>query len=127
RVALYRGFELHYSRGTSLIDDLEPGAVYEPEVSRVLADALRGAPAGTHFLDIGANIGLITLNVLSEPGLVHVVAFEPGSHQAGLLRQTVAANRLTDRVTIVESALGRHEGTARFAVHSTRHASGDGF
>jgi FkbM family methyltransferase len=126
RVAHYRGFALHYSRNTSLMDDLGDGVVYEPGVTRELLAVLRG-PEPALFLDIGANIGLIALNVLAESHSARVVAFEPGSHQAGLLQQTVAANRLQDRITVLTSALAKHEGTARFAVHSTRHASGDGF
>ena len=126
QVMHYRGFELHYSRGTSLMDELGHGRIYEPEVSRQVVAALRGATPAL-FLDIGANIGLITLNVLAEVPAAQVVAFEPGSHQLELLQRTVTANRLDDRVTLVRSALGNREGSAHFAVHRSRHASGDGF
>ena len=126
RTALYRGFELHYSKGTSLVESIQDGRTYEPEVTQRLVAALDVANSGL-FLDIGANIGLITLNVLAERPGVLVVAFEPGTHQAGLLERTVASNRLGDRVTVLRSALSHREGTARFAVHRSRHASGDGF
>ena len=126
QIVHYRGFELHYSRGTSLMDELGHGRVYEPGVTRDVVAALRGTSPAL-FLDIGANIGLITLNVLAEVPAAHVVAFEPGSHQVELLHRTVTANRLDDRVTLVRSALGNREGTAHFAVHRSRHASGDGF
>jgi FkbM family methyltransferase len=126
RKALYRGFELHYSKGTSLMDAIQDGGTYEPEVTHRLVTALRDAGPAL-FLDIGANIGLITLNVLAELPEARVVAFEPGAHQAGLLEETVTANRLNERVTVFRSALSYQEGTARFAVHRSRHASGDGF
>jgi FkbM family methyltransferase len=123
---VYRGFELHYSRGTSLIEGIRDGRPYEPEITRSITPALR-VPGGGLFLDIGANIGLITLNVLADVPAARVVAFEPGAHQAGLLAATVAANRLEDRVAVRRCALSDREGTAQFAVHRSRHASGDGF
>ena len=121
---VYRGFELHYSRGTSLIEGIRGGRLYEPEITRNITPALQG---GGLFLDIGANIGLITLNVLADAPAARIVAFEPGAHQSGLLAATVAANRLEDRVTVHRCALADREGTAQFAIHRSRHASGDGF
>lgn len=122
----YRGFELHYSRGTSLIEDIQGGQVYEPEVTgRLVREILRRD--GSMYLDVGANLGLMTLNVLAEVPGVNVVAFEPGPHQAQLLRKNVAANQLEDRVAVVQRALGSKPGTAQFVVHRDKHSSGDGF
>ena len=126
KVAIYRGFELHYSKGTSLIEWIRGGRVYEPAVSQQLIQALKRS-ASPICLDVGANIGLITLNVLAEVPDTRVIAFEPGPHQAGLFQETINANRLDDRVSIVRSALGREAGSASFAIHRSRHASGDGF
>ncbi|OGA55747.1 MAG: hypothetical protein A3G81_19490 [Betaproteobacteria bacterium RIFCSPLOWO2_12_FULL_65_14] len=126
RTTIYRGFELHYSRGTSLIATVRGGRVYEPEVSRELARALRLRESPL-LLDVGANIGLVCLNVLVDVPDAKVVAFEPGAHQAELLQRTINANRLADRVTLVRGALSNRTGTATFAVHRSRHASGDGF
>lgn len=122
----YRGFELHYSRGTSLIECIQGGRVYEPEVTRRLVRELLRRDAAT-YLDVGANLGLMTLNVLAEVPNVKVVAFEPGPHQAQLLRKNVAANQLEDRVAIVQQALGSTSGTSKFVVHKDQHSSGDGF
>lgn len=126
QVTIYRGFELHFSRGTSLLEWIRDGRIYEPDVARQLVSALKPRKPSL-CLDIGANIGLMTLNVLAEAPDTHVVAFEPGPHQAELLGRTVAANSLDSHVTIVQSALSNRPGKANFAVHKTRHASGDGF
>jgi FkbM family methyltransferase len=126
QVAIYRGFELHFSRGTSLLEWIRDGRIYEPDVSRQLVSALKSRKPSL-CLDIGANIGLMTLNVLAEVPDARVVAFEPGPHQAELLGRTVTANDLGGHVTIVQSALSNRPGKAEFAVHKTRHASGDGF
>ncbi|MDH5740480.1 MAG: FkbM family methyltransferase [Nitrospira sp.] len=124
--SIYRGFELHYSRGTSLLEWIEGARVYEPEVCRQLVQALKDKPSPM-CLDIGANIGLMTLNVLAEVPHAHIVAFEPGGHQAELLEKNVTVNSLCDRVRVVRSALSNHVGTAEFSIHESRHASGDGF
>lgn len=122
----YRGFELHYSRGTSLVEDIQGGQVYEPEVTgRLVRELLRRNSAT--YLDVGANLGLMTLNVLAEVPDVKVVAFEPGPHQAQLLRKNIAANQLEGRVSVVQWALGNKPGTAQFVIHHDRHSSGDGF
>lgn len=126
QVAIYRGFKLHYSKGTSLLEWIQGGRVYEPEVARQLVQALKNRPSPM-CLDVGANIGLMTFNILVEVPHAHVVAFEPGPHQADLLEKNVMVNRLSDRVTVLRSALSNRIGTAQFSVHRSRHASGDGF
>ena len=126
QVAIYRGSELHYSKGTSLLEWIQGGQVYEPEVSRQLVQALKDKPSPM-CLDIGANIGLMTFNILAEVPLAFVVAFEPGPHQGEFLEKNVLVNRLNDRITVIRSALSNRIGTAQFSVHRSRHASGDGF
>lgn len=122
----YRGFEFHYSRGTSLLECIEGGRVYEPEVCQKLVQALKDKSTPM-CLDIGANIGLMTFNILAEVPHARIVAFEPGLHQANLLEKNVTVNCLSDRVRLVRTALSNHIGTAEFSVHRSRHASGDGF
>jgi FkbM family methyltransferase len=126
QVAIYRGFKLHYSKGTSLLEWIQGGRVYEPEVSLLLAQALKNKPSPM-CLDIGANIGLMTFNILAEVPQVSVVAFEPGPHQGEFLEKNVHANQLSGRVTVIRSALSNRIGTAQFSIHRSKHASGDGF
>ena len=126
QVTIYRGFELHYSRGTSLLECIQDGRVYEPEVSGQLLQALKDKPSPM-CLDIGANIGLMIFNILAEIPRARIVAFEPGLHQAELLEKNITMNHLSDRVTVVRSALSNRIGMAQFSVHRSRHASGDGF
>lgn len=126
KVAVYRGFQLHYSKGTSIVEEISGGRTYEPEVTGQLVRALQSRRSPL-CLDIGSNIGIMTLNLLADVPGIRIVAFEPGPHQAGLLEKTLAANNLTHAVTLVRSALSYEAGSARFSVHRSRHASGDGF
>jgi FkbM family methyltransferase len=79
------------------------------------------------FVDVGANIGLMTLNVLAGTPAARVHAFEPGAHQRALLEKTIAANGLGDQVTIYPEALGSHVGERAFAVHDPAYSALDGF
>ena len=122
----YKGFELVYSSSTSLVERIRSQGEYEPEVTRAVAEAVAASPGRT-LVDVGANIGLTTLGVLAEVPDAHVFAFEPGRHQHDLFRETIRRNGLEDRVALSPLALSDREGTASFAVHASRHASGDGF
>lgn len=81
---------------------------FDPWVDRTLA---RLARPGEVALDVGANIGATALalkRALGAPGTL--VAFEPHPRNARLLRDNVAANRLSG-VWIEELGLSDAEGT----------------
>ncbi len=122
----YRGFTLHYPKGASLIKRIQHGRLYEPKVASALVNHLSIDRDGL-FLDIGANIGLMTLNVLSKLPGTRVVAFEPGPAQLEYLKNTLRSNSLEALVTIESRALSNKTGIAQFAAHGDVHSSGDGF
>ena len=120
------GYSLYYSRGTSLIERIRYQGAYEEQLSTEIITALRSFEQPI-FLDVGANIGLITLNILASVRCQRVYAFEPGPHQAGLLEKTIRKNNLATVVILHKVGLSEQIGTARFAIHQTGDASGDGF
>ena len=86
---------------------------YELAVARRVTELLR---PGMTFFDIGANAGYYTLLAAQYVGdHGHVVAFEPVPRAVSILRRHVNLNRLTDRVTVVDAAVGAQSGTAAFA------------
>lgn len=99
--------------------------LYEPDLVRALRREITCTQTPT-FLDVGANIGLISLAVLAACPGVRVEAFDPGPHQSRLLQATIAYNRLEPRVRVHTIALGDADGEVDFAVHTSEHASGDG-
>ena len=123
----YRGFTVSHTAGDALVDRIRGGDMYEPQVTRALLALLQRCETAPLFLDIGANIGLISLNLLSLMPSVRIHAFEPGPRTVALLQRTVAANRLEQSMTLHARALTKKTGTAKFAQHSRRHSSGDGF
>jgi FkbM family methyltransferase len=65
-------------------------------------------------LDIGANIGLITVPLALFVGTMgKVLSFEPVSANAAALRTNVELNSLSGRVQVIECALGVRESTLR--------------
>ncbi len=131
RTINYKGFISYYSKGTSIIEingspPVRFGGTYEPEESIFVVNELLKVSQPV-FLDIGANIGLMTLNVLVQVPSTNIFAFEPSPHPRSLFEQTIAVNQLKDRVTLYEYALGAEPGEISFASHVTEHASGDGF
>ena len=122
----YRGFVLYYSRGTFFIDRIRLGGVWEGDTAdRMVAELSRHA--NPTVVDAGANIGLMTLNVLAGVPAARIHAFECGVHQRSLLERTIAANGLQGRVAVYPEALGSQAGDRAFVVHDPAHAALDGF
>lgn len=69
-----------------------------------------GLEAPRHLIDVGANIGSITIPALARGLFSTATAIEPHPENVRLLRTNVALNGLSDRVRIVESAVGDKAG-----------------
>ncbi len=85
-------------------------ASYDPGVTACLLETVR---SGDECWNVGANVGI---HVLQLGRLVgpngRVIAFEPNPEALALLRRNVALNEYTDRVELVQAAIGQHPGTA---------------
>lgn len=74
------------------------------------------------FLDIGANIGLLTVPISRLAG-VSCIAFEPDPQNCSMLQANVAWNCGKDKVQVVRAALGNVAGKMRFS--RSEYNSGD--
>jgi FkbM family methyltransferase len=70
---------------------------------------LRAAPHFRSFVDCGANIGAVSVPFTRSSNL-STLAIEPVGINAALLRENIAMNGLTDRITVVQAALGEERG-----------------
>jgi FkbM family methyltransferase len=87
------------------------GRPFEPEV---VSFTKQNVKQGMTVLDIGANIGFLTLlyaRLVGPKG--QVVAFEPGIYAARLLKENLAINRFS-WVSVIEQAAGEIPGRIRF-------------
>lgn len=69
------------------------------------------------IVDVGANIGTSTLELLSAYPAATGVSIEPDPDNYRLLRQNVIANGLEDRVRTIQAAVGDVTGTVPLSVH----------
>jgi FkbM family methyltransferase len=84
---------------------------YEPALVAFLADRL---PPGGLFLDVGAHVGLVSIQVAVRRSDVDVRAFEPSSTNAARLRRNLELNPGA-RVELVRAAVGGSEGEAELS------------
>jgi FkbM family methyltransferase len=119
----YYGYKLVYERGDGLISYVANGWGYEP---RTIACALNGLPPAAVIVDIGSNIGLITLAIARRVPQARVHCFEPSPHPYKCLSQTISRNELDQRITLNNMALSIRKGTMDFFVHDPKLAAGDG-
>lgn len=121
----YRGRTLLYGRGDSLIKKIRNGRIFEEKMCRAIVDDL-AKKQGSGFLDIGANIGLISLYVLSERPNTKIYAFEPGPYQSEYFEKTIAENKLETQIELTRNALGDRNEKVTFMTHFAQSSSGDG-
>ena len=66
------------------------------------------------FVDIGSNIGAMTLSVLLRNPLIRAVCVEPNARAVTLLRKSLRKNGLTQRASVVQAAVARGDGWILF-------------
>lgn len=70
---------------------------------------------GDLFVDVGANIGSYTILASAVCG-ARSIAIEPDPGTVQSLKRNIDANRIGDRVTMIEAAVGAAAGTERFTI-----------
>uniref|UniRef100_UPI00356B0112 FkbM family methyltransferase n=1 Tax=Marinobacter sp. TaxID=50741 RepID=UPI00356B0112 len=83
---------------------------YELDMLQAMRDVL---DADDLVLDVGANIGNHTLYLAMVVGCC-VFAFEPNAQLANPLQESIAANKLDNRVTLIAKGVGAAPGTGAF-------------
>ncbi|MBC7933416.1 MAG: FkbM family methyltransferase [Rubrivivax sp.] len=71
------------------------------------------SPSEGVMIDLGANIGSVTLDWASRSRRLRVHAYEPNPLTNSVLRRNIEANNLADRVTVHDEAVGREAGQVR--------------
>jgi len=110
-------FDLDESKSNekTILNFLQGGKFYEPDVSHILLKVLGD---GDVVFDIGANVGFFTLLAATLVGPAgHVVAFEPDAANLVRLRANCTLNDLRN-VTVIEKAVTSQEGQVRFFINS---------
>lgn len=81
----------------------------------------------TIYMDVGANIGLLSLPILKACPRCKILSWEPSPNTVPFLRRTVENSRFRDRWTVIEKAAGSEIGDVEFSTASLELGAFDGF
>lgn len=109
----YFGIRVHFPRGSSAFRATCEQGVFELENVKVLQDLYL---SGTYMFDVGANLGLIAIPLLSSIPDCKIVSFEPSPNSLPWLKRTIAGASLATRWRLVEKAVADIRGSAKFAI-----------
>lgn len=65
-----------------------------------------------YFIDIGSNIGIMTLSIALRNPKIRVLAYDPNKEILSYLKKSVSKNKLGNRVTLVNAAVSDKAGKA---------------
>jgi len=120
----YFGTRVHFPSGSHIFDVVCEDGVFEQENLDILCRYIR--PNST-FLDIGANIGLMSAPILRSFPTCSVVSVEPSQNVLPFLRRTVENSGWGERWKIVPKAVGAEVGVSEFVLSDSSAAVFDGF
>lgn len=104
---------LVYNRYTYIGNEFFNGRLFEKGEVDFLKNKLEAA-ASPILIDIGANVGLHTINLAKAIQTLKVFSFEPSPKTYQLLAENIKSNNLTQRVTLFNLALSETAGFADF-------------
>jgi len=81
-----------------------------PRVMQLVAAESGASLSGTVIVDVGANIGTVSVQAVSKLGFARAVAIEPEPDNLRLLRANIALNDLIPRVDVVAAAAAAQDG-----------------
>lgn len=109
----YWGVRVHFPKRSSAFRLACEQGTFEAQNVHVLQCL---CPPGGLLFDIGSNLGLMAVPILSSVPNSTVVSFEPSPNTLPWLRATVAGSQYGERWQLVEKAVGSKPGNADFSV-----------
>jgi FkbM family methyltransferase len=107
----YYGQLVYFPLGSSTFGCACEQGVYEREVTNLI---LALAKPGTTYFDVGANIGLLSVPVLSVCPTVKVVSIEASPDTLPFLRKTQLTAQRSDNWVVIGAAVAAKGGEAEF-------------
>jgi FkbM family methyltransferase len=107
----YFGQVVYFPLGSEIFERACDEGVYEGPVINFIVNL---AEPGTTFLDVGANIGLLSIPVLTACPAVKVISIEPSPDTLAFLRRTQLQAHRSEDWTVIGAAVGAKAGEAEF-------------
>jgi FkbM family methyltransferase len=102
---------IHFPLGSHIFERACEEGIYERNITNLILGLVE---PGTTYFDVGANIGLLSVPVLSNCPTAKVVSIEASPATLPFLRQTHLNARHNGNWTIIAAAVGAHGGEADF-------------
>ena len=118
----YFGHTVHFPPHSHIFVRACAEGIYEQQTATLLMALVQPS---TTFMDIGANIGLLSIPVLVQSA-AHTVSVEASPDTFRYLKQTWARSPHRDRWRVIGSAVGRVAGEAKFWASSPANGAFDG-
>lgn len=111
----YYGTRVFFPRGSHIFAKACEAGVYERENLKLLAALVR---PGTAYFDVGANIGLLSIPILSCLPACQVASFEPSPNTLPFLLRTLEQSGFGDRWRVIGKAVGSKAGSLEMFTHA---------
>jgi FkbM family methyltransferase len=115
--------QVHFPRGSHIFENACHQGIYEQNTLQLLLHLI--GQSGT-YIDIGANIGLLSVPVLARRPEVKVISIEASPTTLSFLKATRDASPHRDRWSIVGSAVGEAAGSTTFWAARPENGAFDG-
>ena len=119
----YFGTRVFFPRNAFIFELACEEGIYEQELLRQVQGVIT---PGSWYFDVGANIGLMSVPILSTCQNIHVVSFEPSPNSRTYLQRTWSKSPWKDRWTTVFKAVGERAGETEFSLSRELNSGFDG-
>ncbi len=120
----YFGTKVYFPKNSLLFRLACKQGIYEHENLNILSLLVR---SNSTYFDVGANIGLMSIPILSRNTSCRVVSFEPSPNTLDFLKRTAESSEFSARWTVLGKAAGSQVGTLDFFIASPDMGAYDGF
>lgn len=99
---------------------LMAGRCWQRSTLEAAIEALQAVGAlrtGGVFIDVGANVGALSIYALKSGAFSNAVAIEPDPHNLAILKRNIALNGFDDRICAVEAAASACAGKLQLVRH----------
>jgi FkbM family methyltransferase len=119
----YFGTKIYFPKGSHIFHEACAQGVFEADNVDVLRRLVK---PNTWFFDIGANIGLMAVPIVTGVPGCQVLSCEPSPGVLPYLRRTVSESSHSSRWHLVPKAVGKSTGRTSFSVGSAANSAFDG-
>ena len=119
----YFAHAVYFPLGSHLFMRVCQDGIYEKDTVKLVSSLIK---PDTTYLDVGANIGLLSIPVLVERPEARVISIEASPDTLRHLERTHAASRHRERWMIVGCAIGKARGSATFYASRPENGAFDG-